>query len=254
MACSSSARLAIASQIVDRFISNGNKVGIGSGPLVYSIVEELGARRGKGQLDVVMCPSCNAAASSGAFHGVPMTTLEQAGGLLDIFIEEADQMDVKQNAFVKGVEQQPQQPNILAIRSLVNNSKRILAIVNTKCVVERLKGSFPVLIEGEEWEEPAEELDDLFLGDAELWRRSLDQDPNPRGGSNPYLTPEGHHIIDIKYEDGGSFKLFGEEEPYGRLLEEIESIPGTITSGLFVGLAHDAVVVEGSSADFISLR
>ena len=37
----------------------------------------------------------------------------------------------------------------------------------------RLTGELPVMIdageEGQEWEEPAEELDDIFIGDADLW-------------------------------------------------------------------------------------
>jgi hypothetical protein len=39
-------------------------------------------------------------------------------------------------------------------------------------VVSRLGGNLPVFIEateGPEWEETAEALDDLFLGDAEIW-------------------------------------------------------------------------------------
>jgi hypothetical protein len=37
-------------------------------------------------------------------------------------------------------------------------------------VVQRLGINLPVLIEGEEhWETPADELDSIFLGDAELW-------------------------------------------------------------------------------------
>ncbi len=37
-------------------------------------------------------------------------------------------------------------------------------------VVTRLGGALPVAIDaGPEWESTAEELDDLFLGDAELW-------------------------------------------------------------------------------------
>lgn len=39
-------------------------------------------------------------------------------------------------------------------------------------VVSRLGGNLPVYIEsteGPEWEETAEALDDLFLGDAEIW-------------------------------------------------------------------------------------
>jgi hypothetical protein len=36
-------------------------------------------------------------------------------------------------------------------------------------IVPRLCASLPVFIDGTEWEEPAEALDDLFLGDAEIW-------------------------------------------------------------------------------------
>ncbi len=37
-------------------------------------------------------------------------------------------------------------------------------------VVPRLAGSLPVWLEEDGWEESAEELDDIFLGDAELWQ------------------------------------------------------------------------------------
>jgi hypothetical protein len=36
-------------------------------------------------------------------------------------------------------------------------------------IVPRLCASLPVFIDASEWEEPAEALDDLFLGDAEIW-------------------------------------------------------------------------------------
>ena len=36
-------------------------------------------------------------------------------------------------------------------------------------VVPRLNASLPVFIEADSWEESAEELDDIFLGDAEIW-------------------------------------------------------------------------------------
>lgn len=41
--------------------------------------------------------------------------------------------------------------------------------VPTQQVVARLTTSLPVFIDADGWEEPAEELDDIFLGDAELW-------------------------------------------------------------------------------------
>lgn len=36
-------------------------------------------------------------------------------------------------------------------------------------VVDRLQGDVPVLVSGKTWEDTAEELDDLLLGDAEVW-------------------------------------------------------------------------------------
>jgi ribose 5-phosphate isomerase A len=37
-----------------------------------------------------------------------------------------------------------------------------------ECVKDRLTGALPVVIEGENWEDTAEELDDMFLSDAEV--------------------------------------------------------------------------------------
>lgn len=49
---------------------------------------------------------------------------------------------------------------------------RIHCVIGVSQVVSRLGGTLPVFInatEGTEWEETAEALDDLFLGDAEIW-------------------------------------------------------------------------------------
>ena len=35
--------------------------------------------------------------------------------------------------------------------------------------VDRLGRDLPVLVESDMWEEAGEELDDLFIGDAEIW-------------------------------------------------------------------------------------
>jgi hypothetical protein len=36
---------------------------------------------------------------------------------------------------------------------------------------------------------------------------------NPRGGENPYLSPEGHNIVDVRFYEG--MKLFGEDTQVG---------------------------------------
>lgn len=62
------------------------------------------------------------------------------------------------------------QPDLPALITILGASERIVVLADGADVVKgRLGGSLPVAIEAEGWEEAAEELDDTFLGDAELW-------------------------------------------------------------------------------------
>ena len=40
-------------------------------------------------------------------------------------------------------------------------------------VVRRLQGDLPVWVEADTWETTGEELDDIFIGDAEIWYAHL---------------------------------------------------------------------------------
>lgn len=115
--------------------------------------------------------------------------------------------------------------------------------------------SFPlqVLIHGdtEAWEETAEILDDIFLGDAELRRRSFDPNANPRGGTTPVVTGEGDMLIDIQFYE--ELKLFGEQEPYETIVEEIELTEGVVSHGLIVGKT-DMVFIATSKGPPIVIR
>eukprot|EP00955_Chlamydomonas_euryale_P020061 213604-Chlamydomonas_euryale.AAC.4 len=109
-------------------------------------------------------------------------------------------------------------------------------------IVKRLYGTLPVVVNGDNWEAIGEELDDIFVGDAELWRRSNDDRSQPRGGDDPYVSPEGHNLIDIRFVD--TLKLFGEEEPYEKILSEIRSVDGVYSYGLLLQEAEAAVVAD----------
>ncbi|GMP71548.1 hypothetical protein CsSME_00029904 [Camellia sinensis var. sinensis] len=45
--------------------------------------------------------------------------------------------------------------------------------------------------------ETAEEIEDLFLGDAEVWRRPSTGHAGPTGGDFPLITREGHNVLDV---------------------------------------------------------
>ena len=75
---------------------------------------------------------------------------------------------------------------------------------------------------------------------------------NARGGDNPYVSPEGHNIVDVRFE--GTFKLFGEEQaPYAKILDEISSIEGVITHGLFLNMADAAIVARKGDPELVEL-
>jgi ribose 5-phosphate isomerase A len=42
---------------------------------------------------------------------------------------------------------------------------------------------------------------------------------NPRGGDNPYVIPDGHNIVDVRFYEG--MKLFGEDAKVRGLLHLI---------------------------------
>jgi len=61
------------------------------------------------------------------------------------------------------------QPDLVALGALLAASDKVVVLADGADVVPRLGTSLPVAIAAEGWEEAAEQLDDIFLGDAELW-------------------------------------------------------------------------------------
>lgn len=235
--------------LVDKFVTSGSTVGVGSGELVYTALALIGERLAANTLNnVTAIPSCDAAASSSAFNGVPLTTLEKAGRV-DVYIEQVDQMDISANAAVKGQSQEPQQPPIVTLQKLSLASSKNVLLVENENMVERLGTTLPVVIKGgDEWEETAEELDDIFLGDGELWRRSNQPgSENPRAPEDPYVSADGHNIIDVKFE--GPMLLFGEQADYSKLLDEVRSVKGVVSTGLMLQRASAVVVADGGEAE-----
>eukprot|EP00775_Hariotina_reticulata_P012939 gene12939-13067_t len=191
--------------------------------------------------NVTAVPASSAAAHEAAFHGVPLTTLEDAQQV-SLLIDQADQYDAAGNAALKGIRAQPQQPELPRLRKAVEASDKVVLLAEVHDLVPRLSASLPVVICGENWEDPAEALDDLFLGDAEIWRRPAAGVANPRGGETPYVSPEGHTIVDVRFYEG--MKLFGEDAKYDQITQEVEQIDGVITHGLLLDVADVVLVAD----------
>ena len=60
---------------------------------------------------------------------------------------------------------------------------------------------------------------------------------------NPYITEEGHQILDC---------LFNEIEDPARLGKELDSLPGVVEHGLFVGMANVVLIAKGTEVAHVA--
>lgn len=117
---------------------------------------------------------------------------------------------------------------------MMKAAKQMVFIINERQFVGRLEGAVPVLIQQENWLDVAEEIDDMFLGDAEVWRRPSSGEAGPLGGDNPLVSPEGHFVLDVIF----TTPITNAAE----MVENLESIPGVMGHGLVMDVAYAAAV------------
>ena len=234
---------------VDRHVSSGDRVGIGAGPMVSLVLGEIHDRLADSRLDDVQAvPTGTLTAKEAAVAGVPVTTLENVPAV-DVCVLQADEAVTYRSekspgiAAVVGREQRPVQPDLILTRKVIEKSVKVVLLAPALGDPIPLGGSVPVAIVGgqSEWEECAEELDDIFLGDADVWRRGAEVEANPRGGKSPYLSADGAHtIVDLRFNDplndGGrwddGFQLFGSAATPYQIAAEVETVDGVLAHGI----------------------
>jgi ribose 5-phosphate isomerase A len=243
---------AAAQAAVDAHVRSGHTIAVGAGPLVSLAVEYIGQQLAAGRLkDVKALPTCALAASEVAFHGVPCVASSSSAEdtVPDLLIEQPDTLDYDAGlTYLTGGATGASQPQLRHAQQLRESAARVILLAMPGSVGngEGLTGSIPVLLPAAEWEEIAEELDDLFIGDAEVWRRPMSgTGADPQGGPMPYVSAEGHTIVDLRFEDG--FRMDGAPAAPADIVSAIESIPGVLAHGLAVGLATAAYVPNMAS-------
>jgi len=110
---------------------------------------------------------------------------------------EVDEVDVSDRRlpFIFGRSSVPSQPQITRFKGVASKSSRFVALLDSEekvrggesqCAttdsrsmmlnqplrvqaVARLGNELPVVVGGDDWEATAEEIDDIFVGEAELW-------------------------------------------------------------------------------------
>ncbi|KAG8657409.1 hypothetical protein MANES_03G067266v8 [Manihot esculenta] len=186
-----------AKHTVDTYIKSGMVIGLGSGRASGMAIQYLGHLLHAGALkDIVGIPMSVASANEAAKAGIPLEKYED-GSQIDFAFDDADIIEQKTLIGIIGRQNMQGEESIIQEKSILNAADKHVFMVTEKQYKGTLDGSIPVVVQSLNWMETAEEIDDMFLGDAEVWRRSSIGQAGPLGGDFPLITREGHNVLDV---------------------------------------------------------
>jgi len=206
----------IAAQAAAQLVESGQVVGLGSGSTATYFVRMLAGRVQQG-LKMLGIPTSRATKDLAEQLGIPLTALE-AHPEIDIDIDGADEIDPQLNLIKGGG------GAFLREKIIASVSKRFLVIADSAKQVPAL-GKFPLPVEV------------ISFAQALIAPRIEKLGANValrlRPGGTPYITDEGHHILDC---------TFGTISDPPALAAKLREIPGVVEHGLFIGMAEMALV------------
>jgi ribose 5-phosphate isomerase A len=215
-----------AARAAVQLVEAGNIVGLGSGSTATYAIRFL-AERVRSGLKIVGIPTSQKTKQLAEQLGIPLATLEQHPQI-DIDIDGADEIDPQMNLIKGGG------GAFLREKIIASVSRRFIVIADSAKQVKRL-GKFPLPVEVVPFAQSLIKFRIEALG-AQVSLRSY-------AYGNPYVTDEGHHILDC---------IFGEIPDPPDLAEQLRCIPGVVEHGLFIGMAEMALVGKGS--EVVQLR
>jgi len=216
----------IAARAAVQLVESGNVVGLGSGSTSAYAIRFL-AERVRDGLKIVGIPTSQKTKHLAEQMGIPLTTLEEHLQI-DIDIDGADEIDPQLNLIKGGG------GAFLREKIIASVSRRFIVIADSAKQVKHL-GKFPLPVEVVPFAQSLIKPRIEALG-AHVSLRSY-------AYGNPYVTDEGHHILDC---------TFGEIADPPALAEKLRSIPGVLEHGLFIGMAEMAII--GKDREVVHLR
>lgn len=227
-----------AKHTVDTYITSGMVVGLGSGQASAMAIEYMGRQLRAGALkDVIGIPTSVASANEAAVAGIPLDQYQDTSQI-DFAFDDADIIEEGTLVAVIGRQQPKGDESIIQEKSVLNAADKLVFMVSENQYKGVLDGSVPVLVQPVNWMETAEEIDDLFIGDAEVWRRASIGLAGPLGGDFPLVTKEGHHVLDI---------IFTSPIPsLAKVAESLDKIDGVVDHGVVSKFPCAVVIVSES--------
>lgn len=215
-----------AARAAVELVESGQIVGLGSGSTSAHAVRFL-AERVRSGLKIQGIPTSQNTKHLAEQLGIPLTTLDQHNRI-DIDIDGADEICPQLNLIKGGG------GAFLREKVIASVSRTFVVIADSGKQVQRL-GKFPLPVEVIAFAQSLVRPQIEALG-AEVKLREY-------AYGNPYVTDEGHHILDCN---------FGEIPDPPALAEKLRCITGVVEHGLFIGMAEMAII--GKNGDVIHLR
>lgn len=207
----------LAAEVAVTEVEDGMVVGLGTGSTATFALHALAARIAGG-LRVVGIPTSEATARQAGELGIALTDFAEHEAI-DLTLDGADEVEVGTLAAIKGLGGALLREKIVAAAS-----RRMIVIVDQSKVVDRLGKHAPLPVEI------------VPFGARVTLRRLADAGAAPTlrlAAGSPFRTDEGNFIADC---------AVGEIGVADALAARLKMITGVIETGLFLGLATDAVV------------
>lgn len=209
-----------------KYVSDGQIVGLGTGSTAVHAIAALGERVGQG-LKILGIPTSQRSKELAEKLGIPLTTLDQHHHI-DVTIDGADEADPSLNLIKGG-------GGALLREKIIASASRFYVIVaDSSKRVTRL-GRFPLPVEVIPFAQA--------LVAAEITRMGASVTLRQYAYGNPYVTDEGHHILDCRFGE------MADPAAVGRVLD---TMPGVVEHGLFIGMAD--VIVFGEPGGVVEQK
>ena len=206
----------LASEKAVESVEDGMILGLGTGSTVEYSLRKLGTMV-KEELKIKGIPTSMHTKRIAKEEDIPLTTLEE-NPEIDLTIDGADEVDSKLN-LIKGGAGALTREKIIAY-----HSKKVIIVVDDSKVVKALGIDFslPVEVLKFGWTSTKKVLENF---DCNVEMRKI--------MGEPFITDNSNYVIDCEFE-----RIDDPEQ----LEIDINSIPGVVENGLFIGLADDVIV------------
>ncbi|MCY4000376.1 MAG: ribose-5-phosphate isomerase RpiA [Bacteroidetes bacterium] len=218
-------------QAAARYVEDGMVIGLGTGSTATHAIVAIGKRIQEQGLRIRGVPTSKSAEFEARRNGIPLCTLHDVDGLLDLSIDGADEVSPELD-LIKGRGAAHTLEKLIA-----SQSDRFIIVVDESKMVDQLGKTVPVPVEVIPEAAHVRMRDFQSMGYKAELRLGLRKD-------GPVVTDHGLWIIDV--ECGAISNL-------NWLNNTLHQLPGILDHGLFLGYATEVLIGTESGVEIRNL-